>query len=105
MHAYDGTKRRHEGDRRPRDRSASAHFLATNVRALPAIVLTIRVEAAGNERERIVYTLNAIGGKTHESYEECTTPASACSTWVSRRSDSFSYDAAGRVTTTTHPEQ
>lgn len=68
------------------------------------LLQTIRVDATGNERERIVHALNAVGNKTSESYEECTTPAPACSTWVVRRTDSFGYDAAGRLTSITHPD-
>jgi RHS repeat-associated protein len=66
------------------------------------LLQTIRVDAGGDERERVVYTLNAIGGKTNESYEECTTPAASCSSWVARKTEAFAYDAHGRLSTITH---
>ncbi|MGA7614852.1 MAG: RHS repeat domain-containing protein [Thermoanaerobaculia bacterium] len=63
-----------------------------------------RLDASGNQHERVVYTLNTIGRKTHESYEECSTPAASCGSWVSKRSDTFGYDAEGRLVTVTHPD-
>lgn len=64
----------------------------------------IRVDASGNERERVAHTLNTIGAKTTESFDECTMPAASCTAWTTRRSDSFTYSAAARLTTVTHPD-
>ncbi|HEV7242491.1 MAG TPA: DUF6531 domain-containing protein, partial [Thermoanaerobaculia bacterium] len=68
------------------------------------LLQTIRVDASGNERERVLNALNTVGGKTSESIEECGTPAPTCGTWVARKTDSFAYDAAARLTTITHPD-
>ncbi len=68
------------------------------------VLQTIRVDALANQRERMVYTLNTVGDKTSESYEECTTPAALCGSWTVRKSDAFTYDSNGRLTTIEHPD-
>ncbi|HEX7152530.1 MAG TPA: RHS repeat-associated core domain-containing protein [Thermoanaerobaculia bacterium] len=65
---------------------------------------TIRAESGGNERDRMLFTLNTIGLKTSEAAQECTTPANPCTTWTTRRSETFAYDTSGRLSTNTHPD-
>jgi len=68
------------------------------------LLQTIRADSSGNEHERMLLTLNTIGLKTAEAAQECPTPANPCSSWTTKRSDAFTYDAAGRLTTITHPD-
>src|ERR1051325_4373329 len=68
------------------------------------LLQTIRADSSGNEHERLLLTLNTIGRKTSEAAQTCNTAANPCSAWTSKRSDSFAYDAAGRLITTTHPD-
>ncbi|HEX7828433.1 MAG TPA: DUF6531 domain-containing protein, partial [Thermoanaerobaculia bacterium] len=65
---------------------------------------SIRVDDTGDEHERMLFTLNTVGRKTEEAAQDCTTPADPCTTWVTRRSDEFTYDASGRLITNTHPD-
>jgi RHS repeat-associated protein len=65
---------------------------------------TIRVGAAGLQQERLLLTLNIIGDKIQEDGQNCGTPATNCTTWAvpSARTDSFSYDAHNRLSSTVH---
>jgi len=63
-----------------------------------------RVDAQGNQQERIVVTLNTIGKRKTVSLEKCDTPSASCAHWTSARSDTYSYSAAGRLSTVTHPD-
>lgn len=65
---------------------------------------TIRADSSGNEHERMLLTLNTIGRKTSEAAQQCPTPSNPCGSWTTKRSDSFAYDATGRLTTVTHPD-
>lgn len=65
---------------------------------------TIRADSAGLEYERLLATLNTAGYKSTESAQECPTPANPCLSWTTRQSESFSYDAHGRLATITHPD-
>lgn len=64
---------------------------------------TVRLDAAGNEVERRHLTLNVAGMKVAEEGQACASPAAACSTWVTKRSESFVYDAKGRLAEVVHP--
>jgi len=64
----------------------------------------IRIDDSGDEHERMLFTLNTVGHKTSEAAQDCGTPADPCSSWTTRRSDAFTYDSAGRLITTTHPD-
>ncbi|HEV7922068.1 MAG TPA: RHS repeat-associated core domain-containing protein [Thermoanaerobaculia bacterium] len=63
---------------------------------------TVRVDAAGNEVERRHLTLDAAGRKTSEADQLCSTPASTCTSWVTKRGDSFVYDLNGRLSEIDH---
>jgi YD repeat-containing protein len=64
---------------------------------------TIRLDAAGNPVERRHLTLNSIGGKIREEDQLCATPAPACASWATKRSESFAYDLHNRLSATLHP--
>lgn len=68
------------------------------------LLQTIRADSSGNEHERLLLTLNTIGRKTSEAAQQCPSPADPCSSWTTKRSDAYAYDAAGRLTTVTHPD-
>ncbi len=68
------------------------------------LLQTIRADSSGNEHERLLLTLNTIGRKTSEAAQQCPSPANPCSSWTTKRSDAFAYDAAGRLATVTHPD-
>lgn len=65
---------------------------------------TIRVDFTGNERERLIVTLNALGDKLTEAAEECTSPANPCTSWVARRTETYTYGASGRLASVVHPD-
>lgn len=65
---------------------------------------TIRVDLSGNQQERLHLTLNLIGGKTQEDAQVCSTPAVSCATWVTRRTESFTYNADNRLASIVHPD-
>ena len=48
------------------------------------LVDTIRVDAAGQERERRHLTLNDIGDRTAEEDQVCDTPAASCASWTTK---------------------
>jgi RHS repeat-associated protein len=64
---------------------------------------TIRLDVAGNQIERRHLTLNAIGGKVREEDQLCAAPGSACSSWATKRSESFAYDPHNRLSAILHP--
>lgn len=64
---------------------------------------TVRIDASGNEVERRHVTFNDGGLRTAEEDQACATPAATCSSWVTKRSESFVYDAKGRLVETVHP--
>ncbi|HKO58691.1 MAG TPA: DUF6531 domain-containing protein, partial [Thermoanaerobaculia bacterium] len=68
------------------------------------LLQTIRADSSGNEHERLLLTLNTVGRKTSEAAQACSTPANPCSSWTTKRSEAFAYDAAGRLATITHPD-
>jgi RHS repeat-associated protein len=63
---------------------------------------TVRLDASGNEVERRHLTLDSAGRKTAEADQLCSTPAATCTTWVTKRSDSFVYDLDGRLSEIDH---
>ncbi|HKO55578.1 MAG TPA: hypothetical protein VJ276_06830 [Thermoanaerobaculia bacterium] len=63
---------------------------------------TVRLDAAGNEVERRHLTLNAAGMKVADADQSCPSPAPSCSSWVTKRSESFVYDAKGRLVEVQH---
>jgi RHS repeat-associated protein len=67
------------------------------------IVDTIRLDAAGRQTERRHVTLNVIGDKVGEEDQSCDNPASACSSWTTRRSEGLTYDVHNRLATVDHP--
>jgi len=58
---------------------------------------TIRLDSAGLQQERLLLTLNDIGGKTREEAQVCTTPAAVCPSWSTRRSEKYAYDTKNRL--------
>jgi YD repeat-containing protein len=66
---------------------------------------TIQVDSAGLQQARLHLTLNLIGGKTKEEAQVCTIPAATCvaANWVTKRTESFKYDAHNRLSEITHP--
>jgi RHS repeat-associated protein len=67
------------------------------------LVDTIRLDVAGNQLERHHLTLNVIGDKVTEEDQGCATPAPACASWVTKRSESFVYDLRNRLAGVVHP--
>jgi RHS repeat-associated protein len=65
---------------------------------------TIRYDLSGNQVERLHLTLNLAGWKTQEEAQSCSTPAPVCSAWITKRSDSFTYDDQGRLKDLVHPD-
>jgi RHS repeat-associated protein len=68
------------------------------------LLQTIRADSSGNEHERMLLSLNTIGRVTSEAAQDCDTPANPCSSWTTRRSETFEWDATGRLVTVTHPD-
>ncbi len=66
---------------------------------------TIRADSSANQRERLHLTLNVIGGKTAEAAQSCddVTPSSACSSWVTKRNETFEYNTSNRLSSVVHP--
>ncbi len=66
---------------------------------------TIRRGGAGNQRERLLYTLNDIGGKIQEDAQVCSSPAPTCSpsAWTTNRSEKFTFDSKNRLSAIVHP--
>jgi len=64
---------------------------------------TTRIDAAGLQQERLLATLNDIGGKAREEAQLCNVPAVACAAWSTRRSDKSVYDAKNRLSQTLFP--
>lgn len=64
---------------------------------------TTRVDLAGNEMERRHLTLNTIGDRVVEEDQACSSPASTCGSWVTKRSESYLFDAHNRLSQTVHP--
>ena len=65
------------------------------------LVDTVRVDSAGNQKERLRLTLNTIGGKKQEDSQLCT--SSNCSTSTTPRTESFQYDSHNRLSEIDHP--
>ncbi|HKO57511.1 MAG TPA: DUF6531 domain-containing protein, partial [Thermoanaerobaculia bacterium] len=63
---------------------------------------TVRLDASGREVERRHLTLDAAGRKIAEADQLCSTPAAACASWITKRSDSFVYDSNGRLSEIDH---
>jgi len=66
------------------------------------LIDTIRRDSLGNEVERRHLTLNAIGDKVREEDQQCATPASPCSSWVTKHQEDFSYDVHNRLAAVLH---
>jgi RHS repeat-associated protein len=64
---------------------------------------TIHLDGNGNEIERRHLTLDPIGEKTQEEDQICTTPASTCTSWVTKRSESYTYNQQSRLASIQHP--
>jgi RHS repeat-associated protein len=67
------------------------------------LVDTIRLDAGGNQVERRHLTLNVIGDRVSEEDQGCAAPAPACASWVTKRSETFAYDAHNRLAGIVHP--
>jgi YD repeat-containing protein len=65
---------------------------------------TITIDATGNQVDRLHVTYNAIGWKTREEAEACATPAASCSSWITKRSESFVYDDDGHLVEVVHAD-
>jgi YD repeat-containing protein len=63
---------------------------------------TIRLDAAGNEAERRHLTFNSIGDKIREEDQQCASPASPCTSWVTKRQEDFVYDVHNRLAAVLH---
>jgi RHS repeat-associated protein len=64
---------------------------------------TIRFGTDAKLVERVHLVYDAMSQKTEEDTDACTTPATTCSTWSTKRKDNFAYDSYGRLATITHP--
>jgi RHS repeat-associated protein len=66
---------------------------------------TIRADATGshNQQERLDLTMNVIGDKIQEDAQSCNSPAPNCSTWTTKRTESFKYDTHNRLSEIDHP--
>ncbi len=67
------------------------------------LVDTIRVDAAGLERERRHLTLNDIGDRTVEEDQVCDAPAAPCTSWTTKHREDFAFDVHNRLTGVLHP--
>ncbi len=59
--------------------------------------LTI-VDASSNQREQFALAYNSVSQLTTESAQLCATPASSCSTWQTKMSQTFGYGTGGPLT-------
>ncbi len=59
---------------------------------------TVLLDQNGHERERRHVTRNVIGATTKEELQSCASPATLCTSWVTKRSESYVYDAKNRRT-------
>jgi RHS repeat-associated protein len=97
-YAYDG-----------RDRLTSTTFPRGNSTAYVyddgtnRLTATIRRDSSGNQQERLLYTLNDIGGRVEEDSQVCGTPLPACTAWATRRTEKFVYDTKNRLWQILHP--
>ena len=64
---------------------------------------TIRVDSSARQSERRHLTLNLIGDRITEEDQSCTTPATTCAAWITRRSDGFVFDTHNRLVQVNHP--
>jgi RHS repeat-associated protein len=64
---------------------------------------TIRLDGAGNQLERHHLTLNSIGDTVLEEDQGCGVPSPSCSSWTTRRSEGYAYDADNRLHAILHP--
>ena len=62
----------------------------------------IHLDSTGNEIERQHLTLNLAGNRIREEDQQCATPASSCTIWVTKRQDDFVYDAHDRLAQIVH---
>jgi YD repeat-containing protein len=65
---------------------------------------TIALDASGNQHERLHVTLNPLGWKLAEEAQSCATPAPVCTSWITKRSESFEYDDNGNLTDVIHAD-
>jgi RHS repeat-associated protein len=92
-----------------RDRLGSIQFPRLNSTAYVyedgtnRLTQTIRRDSSGNQQERLLHTLNDIGGRIEEDSQVCATPLPACTTWSTRRSEKFVYDTKNRLSQILHP--
>jgi RHS repeat-associated protein len=67
------------------------------------LIDTIRLDGNGNEAERRHLTLNTAGDKVMEADQSCAAPAATCLSWITKRSESYSYDDHNRLAALLHP--
>jgi RHS repeat-associated protein len=64
---------------------------------------TIRLDGSGNEAERRHFTLNIVGDKVTEEDQACAAPGVPCSSWSTKRSESYAYEEHNRLLAIQHP--
>jgi len=64
----------------------------------------ILLDGAGNEVERHHVTFNVVGDVTMEEEQSCASPAPTCTSWVTKQSRSFVYDAHNRLVQALEPD-
>jgi RHS repeat-associated protein len=70
------------------------------------LTATIREDSAGHQLERLLLTLNDIGGKKEEDAQECTASpqtTDCTANWTPRRSEKFTYDSKNHLMQVVHP--
>jgi RHS repeat-associated protein len=68
------------------------------------LLTTTLEDASANERERVLTVYDLRGLRRSEEAQRCETPAAPCTTWTTKRSESFVYDDYGRLAQTIHPD-
>lgn len=61
-----------------------------------------RIDASGYERERRHQTYDLAGQKIEEQDQICTTPATTCTTWTTKRDETYVYNSLGRLAEVHH---
>ncbi|HEU4889872.1 MAG TPA: RHS repeat-associated core domain-containing protein [Thermoanaerobaculia bacterium] len=101
--AYTSTQEFDGRDRLVRATTARGHGLAYAYEdGTGRILATIRLDDAGRQHERQLTTRNDIGGMVREEDQLCASPAPVCTSWITKRFESFTYDAHNRLAERRH---
>src|SRR5439155_4296919 len=55
------------------------------------------LDESNNERERRHLTLDTAGKKIREEDQTCASPAAICTTWLTKRDETYAYDSLERL--------